>query len=71
MSYLLTLSNLRATTSAMYEVDDKAILMALDNELTMYLYQALKLYCRMIHSERKTVLGLAIDQAVKTRKEKF
>ena len=71
MSYMMTLSLLRAKTNSLHKAENEREAREIDNELCKPLAKAMGMAYTMPQGQRKVVLEMAIQQAVNTRRKMF
>lgn len=69
--YMMTLALLRSKIDSLYKAETTEEAREIDNTMCRPLAKAMGMAYAMPQGQRKTVLEMAISQAVKTRKEKF
>lgn len=71
MSYMMTLSLLRSKTLSLHKAENETEAREIDNALCEPLAKAMGMAYNMPSGQRKTVLEMAIQQAVNTRRKMF
>lgn len=71
MDYMMILSLLRSKTLSLHKAENEIEARELDNELCQPLAKAMGMAYSMPSGQRKTVLEMAINQAVNTRRKMF